>query len=730
MDIKISVIVPVYNVENYIEKCLESVINQTLKEVEIIIINDGSTDKSLDICKEYKKKDSRIIVIDQQNSGLGISRNNGIKKATGEFLCFLDSDDWLDLKTLKNCYSKAKKELADIVVFGFDRIDEDTQKVIQTRDDLIFDLDNIKKENFFNKVISANFKHMACSMISKRELFINNSLKFPSALHEDLYVTPQLFYYANKVSFINKSYYKWLIRKGSITNTVTSKHIDGIITAIFYVKCFLLKENIYDKYSDDFIYFYLTYIYLLYRRIKSFIKDDKEKQNLFNDLLLKSSSIINIKDIETSEIETKKYSEFLIMFKNYLISKEVSKSIVVDDNILSQLNEIKSSRGYKFLLQYYRYRDKYLPVGSKRRKIVKEALNYLHKRKNTKKYISAKSINELSSRKKYSVVFLPHKDYHMWTMGLIARELKKLKITACVLDLTKCYRDEGTRKEIKNFPDIDFLDFEVLQNEKINYDCLVCMNDWDKRVVRPQIERGKKLGKITIGIVEGVQDFLDLDTKQNRNTYQTVEYVFLTGKHDEQFFTNKLKNTYIIGIPRLKKLLNNKPIFPKKKLVVINMNFSYNVLSDKSKYWLDSAIEGCKKAGIDYIITQHPADKTDLTGYHVTNKTMYQIIEEGSIVISRFGSTIIEALAMGKPCIYHNPHGEKVMKYQEPMGAYSLSFDSNSLADAIDYELSLAVDYRKRAEKFLDYHCNVNSKESSAFLAAKYIKSIMNRYRE
>jgi hypothetical protein len=151
-------------------------------------------------------------------------------------------------------------------------------------------------------------------------------------------------------------------------------------------------------------------------------------------------------------------------------------------------------------------------------------------------------------------------------------------------------------------------------------------------------------------------------------------------------------------VPRLKKLLKHEPNFPKKKLAVINMNFSYNVLADKAKFWLDSSIEGCKKAGIDYIITQHPADKTDLTGYPVTKKTMYEIIEEGSIAISRFGSTIIEALAMGKPCVYHNPHNEKVIKFQDPLNAYSLSDDSNSLADAINYELSLNIDYREVVE--------------------------------
>jgi len=729
MNIKVSLIIPIYNVENYLKKCIDSAINQTLNEIEIILINDGSTDNSLKICEQYADIDNRIILIDQKNSGLGISRNNALKIAQGEFICFLDSDDWLDLETLEKCYKKAKYDSSDIVVFGFERIDETDGHVIQVRDDLDFDTQSISKEDFFKKVISSKFKHMSCAMITKRNLFIEHALKFPSTLHEDLYVTPKLFYFAQKVSFIKKNYYKWLVRSGSITNTITEKHIDGIITAIFYVKTFLLKENIYTHYKYEFVLFYLTYINLLYRRIKSYIKDEKQKEALLEKLILKSISIINNDDIKyIDKIDKTKFQEFWTLYNSYFNTRKNNddKNKEITINILrSQLNEIKKSRSYKMILKYYKIRDKSLPIGSNRRKLVKNIADKLIKMQYKNIFTAKKTNNIIKPIDSiyYDIIFLPHKDYHLWTMGLIARELKKLNIYSCILDLTDYYRDEGSRKEAKNFSDIPFLDLKLLIDNKINFHTLICMNDWDKKVVRPHIQQAQHQGKKTIGIVEGVQDFLDLDTKQDRQTYKTVEYVFLTGEHDKQFFKDRKIN--IIGVPRLKKLLETKSTFPNKPLAIINMNFSYNVLADKAQFWLDNAIEGCKIANIDYIITQHPADKTDLSNYNVTNKTMYEIIEKGSIVISRFGSTIIETLAMGKPCVYHNPHKEKVIKYQEPMGAYSLSFDSNSLAEAIKFELSLNVDYRERANKFLDYHCNINEKNNSAFLAAKAISTIL-----
>ena len=115
-NMKISIIVPVYNVEKYLERCLDSLINQTLKDIEIICINDGSTDNSSEILKEYAKKDSRIIIINQNNQGISVARNNGMNKAKGKYIGFVDSDDWVDLDFFEKLYKAAEKHNAQIAV--------------------------------------------------------------------------------------------------------------------------------------------------------------------------------------------------------------------------------------------------------------------------------------------------------------------------------------------------------------------------------------------------------------------------------------------------------------------------------------------------------------------------------------------------------------------------------------------------------------------------------------
>ena len=121
----ISVIVPVYNVEDYLISCMDSIINQTLENIEVICINDGSTDESLKILKEYEKKDERVKVYSKQNSGQGTARNFGLENAIGEYVLFVDSDDWIDIETCEILYDVAKSKELDLLIFLATNFDDE-----------------------------------------------------------------------------------------------------------------------------------------------------------------------------------------------------------------------------------------------------------------------------------------------------------------------------------------------------------------------------------------------------------------------------------------------------------------------------------------------------------------------------------------------------------------------------------------------------------------------------
>lgn len=215
--IPITVIIPIYNVESYLRKCIDSVINQTMQEIEIILVDDGSTDSSPQICDEYALKDDRIKVIHKINGGLSDARNVGIDIARGIYLTFVDSDDWIDKNFCKYLYTLAKEKNADIVQCNFTKVYEE---------DIHIELELDVKEVMYSGVEALNLLYgeeetrtvIACGKIYKKKLF--EQIRFPKGkIHEDEFTTYKLIHKANKVIDTNLQLYYYLQRQGSITKT-------------------------------------------------------------------------------------------------------------------------------------------------------------------------------------------------------------------------------------------------------------------------------------------------------------------------------------------------------------------------------------------------------------------------------------------------------------------------------------------------------------------------------
>lgn len=213
---KISVIIPIYNVEKYLKQCLNSVINQTLKDIEIICINDGSTDNSLKILKEYSN-DTRIFIIDKENEGVSVARNIGIDKSIGTYLCFLDADDWLEPHILENSLNKIIKQQADIICFG---IKEHYKNYTKIRDDFEFIRQHYNKKTLTND-ITKNFLINACAKLYKTDFIKTNSIYFMNNLKtmEDGIFNLHCFYKNPKYSLLNECGYNYRRqREGAVTN--------------------------------------------------------------------------------------------------------------------------------------------------------------------------------------------------------------------------------------------------------------------------------------------------------------------------------------------------------------------------------------------------------------------------------------------------------------------------------------------------------------------------------
>lgn len=251
----VSVIIPVYNTEEYLEEAVQSIINQTLEEIEIIIINDGSTDNSLQIIEILAKKDKRISFYSQENKGLSATRNRGIELAKGAYIYFMDSDDLLDKNALLSCYQICSQKLLDFVFF-------DAEIIHNISKSLSFDYNKTSglKErvssgiDFLEEMLNKNiYRSSVCLNLINHNFILKNKLTFyPGILHEDELYSFNLYSAARRTSFLNQKFYKRRVRENSImTNSFSWRNISGYFTVIDQILETPIKEN--KKLTDKLI---------------------------------------------------------------------------------------------------------------------------------------------------------------------------------------------------------------------------------------------------------------------------------------------------------------------------------------------------------------------------------------------------------------------------------------------------------------------------------------------
>lgn len=275
---KLSIIVPVYGVEKYIDKCLNSLVKQSLKEIEIIVVNDGTKDNSQKIIDKYVKKyPDKIKSYIKENGGQGSARNYGLKKTTGEYIGYVDSDDFIEKDMYKKLYNKAKEDNYDIVVCGNYNVSEDykTKNIDTFINNYNTDLENI----FFGKMAVWN-------KIYKRDILIKNKLEFKEKVwYEDLAFTLKAIMNSNTFAFIDEPLYDYLIREGSTMNNSNVKRNLEILEAFDDILSYI-KHNKKEEYFDKVEFLAIDHIYIsAIVRILKANADNKIKKETVNELI-------------------------------------------------------------------------------------------------------------------------------------------------------------------------------------------------------------------------------------------------------------------------------------------------------------------------------------------------------------------------------------------------------------------------------------------------------------
>lgn len=247
--VKISAIIPVYNSEKYLKRCIDSLLNQSLKEIEIILINDGSTDGSQKIIEAYAKKFPSIFkTFLQSNHGQASSRNFGLKYATGEFISFIDSDDYLELSAYEEAYDFSVSNNLDIVCFNFFEENNNVKRVSSY----------YKFKNYPNDIKYVLNETSPVNKIIRKSLIDNNNIRFTeNCIYEDLELIPKLVLYTNKIGFLDKCLYNYVIHENS---TMRQTSYNPKLNSIYFVIDSLKKSFENTKYTKELEYIFIEHL--------------------------------------------------------------------------------------------------------------------------------------------------------------------------------------------------------------------------------------------------------------------------------------------------------------------------------------------------------------------------------------------------------------------------------------------------------------------------------------
>lgn len=315
---KVSIIVPVYNAGEYLHKCLNSLINQSLKDIEILVVLDQPTDGSDKVAEEFAEKDTRIkLIYNQINLHTGLSRNEGIKSATGEFIGFTDHDDYCDPEMFEKLYEKALEDHSDVVISNFyDETPDSTSYFAYPKG-----LDNKEFQNrAFNALISADYSirnsesfnnmNVIWNQIYRRSFILDNAISFPDnriLTMEDVFFSIQVYHFAKKISYLPETYYHHVNTSVNNYENYSYRSIDRILPLLEYILNFLKQNNISHKFKNEYAVCTLKRLYSSFRNELKFHGFSTLKY--FFSLIRNNKAVQEVLDtFKTDKLLLKKFS--------------------------------------------------------------------------------------------------------------------------------------------------------------------------------------------------------------------------------------------------------------------------------------------------------------------------------------------------------------------------------------------------------------------------------------
>lgn len=695
----VTLVVPCYNAEKYLPATLESIRAQTYPHFECILVDDLSTDGTAIIARGMSRSDKRFRFFQHRaNGGLAASRNSGIRLARGEFVAFLDADDLLAPRSLANrAEALVRFRDSELIAGSYDfseAISDDFQ-------DAITDAPAAGRAEFVDFVSSkGDCPFNANQPMLKRSVLVRMGgfpEKYPQAedwrLWSKVLRAGHMFVSTPSIGSGYRQTAGSMIRRNPLLHVAHSR--DNFFRAHMAFgsetsPVEIAYEDLYQGaplFEGKWGYYYAQQQFVT--RVFNFIGIELGRLDENGQA---------VQETELRDLVLRLVPDFYACVAGY------------------------TGRGIRGWLENGFKR--YYGVGS----LDAAALTRFHRAANrllgclfadvgwheigpARRLLPERTIPVRPSRV-VDVVFFPHKKYHTFSFELLIPGLQAAGLSFIFVDSSGPYRDEGAYDAALQEHFVTYNEFVL---SRIVPRSIVCMNDWDT-VVKPVVKHANDCGIPTVGIVEGVQDFLDMDTGRKRNPYREVANVFLPGDFDRKYFRDSSQTLWITGVQRLDGLavhaaarVATSAKSERRRKVVANVNFSYGVMTDCRLQWIADIRAACDHNGFELIVSQHPQDDGDLSAYNVSKASLYDLLADCDVFVSRFSGAILESLIIGCPVVYYNGHGELVDKFHDSLGDYRVANDPESLVDA----LAAAVNDVPLAGPFLKQHCDIDTADGS-----------------
>ena len=666
--LKVSVIIPCFNAETHIVPCLESLVRQTLPadQFEVICVDDCSPDRTTELILAYQARIPNLRLIHhEKNKKQGAARNTGLSHARGQFITFVDADDFLRLDALELLLKTAGSSELVIAQHVLDRYDKPFKRRSSNRR---------IRGGLRHAVLDGSFGWWPIGMLISRDMLERHGIRFREGVFfEDIDFNIRVAFAASTCIVSKEEIYYYVQREGSTVTSPSEKKLSDAVQAIAEV-----FETIAVAKSEEhaaFIKKASTWLLLQATRIRDSDGDPSQKLALVGHFV--------------EEMRAKG----LFKFFNKTLRQNIECKAVETPPAIAQANTEPSGVAPTPVES--------LPWG-----------------------------NAYEETFRGKVIFFCEVDYHIRSAAAIVRELMQRGIASIIVDASRstCFTSNRPLpvEEERLYADLDILRVNVAEKLPFATDAsaFVFMNDLT--YTRRLIFENFGFGVPTFGFYEGINDDWNIDRKALRCPYRSTDYLLLPGIYQKGFYQDRACR--VVGLPNVRNRLAEKVIPPEESMAVINVNFTYKVLEERRADFVESAVRACGELGLKYVISQHPADKGDLSRFNVGSESIYDLLTRSSILISRFSTTMLEALAMGRPVVYHNPIDERVPKFSQPLGAFSKSHSVDSLKRAITHELGLVtqgVKIRQRASLFLHFHCNTAAEHEPDSLAANAIAEVV-----